>query len=460
MEPEIRYARTSDGLNIAYYALGSGLTLIALPPTLGSPIKEEWDVSAIRSAVESSSRFLQYVRYDPRGVGLSDAHADTFTIDSLLRDLEAVADAVSPDKQIAIWGLAQLGPLAIAYAARHPERTAKLVLWSTGPVGADMLTDSIRRLAQLGNLDWELAMESVTQALLGLRGSPDVARDFAAMHRSISPAGRDAYLRFETDVLKWDVTDLLPDVRCPTLVMHPSGSRFYPVIERTADGGRHPGSPTPAHRHELDARHSRRAPDQRRVPPRPAADDGRAPSATSMVVVLFVDVVNSTGLTEEWGDAAFRERSAELDRTLRGAIERANGRVVEGKTLGDGVLATFLSANDALAAARHCAAAGNDAGLPLHLGLHAGDVIREARQRVRRRRERRSPRLRPLGTERDARVSHTVRDLARTSSNVTFEDRGEHELKGVSDAVRVFAASGGGGRESNPPDGDRPSQPL
>ena len=57
-------------------------------------------------------------------------------------------------------------------------------------------------------------------------------------------------------------------------------------------------------------------------------------------------------------------------------------------------------------------------------------------------------------------VSHTVRDLARTSSNVTFEDRGEHELKGVSDRVRVFAVYGGGGRESNPPDGDRPSQPL
>ena len=81
----------------------------------------------------------------------------------------------------------------------------------------------------------------------------------------------------------------------------------------------------------------------------------RPRSATSMVVVLFVDIVNSTGLTEQWGDAEFRTRSGELDRTLRAVIERANGRVVEGKTLGDGVLATFLSANDALAAARHCA---------------------------------------------------------------------------------------------------------
>ncbi len=99
MEPEIRYARTSDGLNIAYYAMGEGLTLIVPPPRSAQPIREEWNVPAMRSAAEFSSRSLQYVRYDPRGVGLSDPHMPiTFTIDVLLRDLEAVADAVSPDE--------------------------------------------------------------------------------------------------------------------------------------------------------------------------------------------------------------------------------------------------------------------------------------------------------------------------------------------------------------------------
>ena len=62
-------------------------------------------------------------------------------------------------------------------------------------------------------------------------------------------------------------------------------------------------------------------------------------------MVLFADIVNSTGLTEEWGDNVFRKPHA-LDGALRSVIERANGRTVEGKTLGDGVLATFLSAND------------------------------------------------------------------------------------------------------------------
>ena len=306
MEPEIRYARTSDGLSIAYCAMGRGLTLIVAPPTPGQTIETEWNVPARRSAAELSSRFLQYVRYDPRGVGASEAYAGTFTIDVLLRDLEAVADAVSPDEQIAIVASGPSGPIAIAYAARHPERLAKLVLWSTAPVGSDMDTDSFRRLKQLGGLDWDLAMESVSQAVSNF-DDPQIAREFAAMFRSLTPAGRQTYLRFEADLLTWDVTSLLPAVQCPTLVMHPSGSRINPVANarRLAAGipGRGCSSSTrvprsPPTRTCFGSAASSSSDNSRRGLARQ--------SATSMVVVLFVDIVNSTGLTEQWGDAAFR----------------------------------------------------------------------------------------------------------------------------------------------------------
>jgi class 3 adenylate cyclase/pimeloyl-ACP methyl ester carboxylesterase len=441
VEPEIRYARTSDGLSIAYYAMGEGLTLIMLPPGLGTPINEEWNVPRLRSRAQVWSRSLQYVRYDPRGVGLSDAHADPFTIDALVRDLEAVADAVSPGDQIAIWAPGALGPIAVSYAARHPERVAKLVLWSTGPGGADMRSESITRLTQqLGRLDWDLMMESVTAAV-GNFEEDQSARDMAVMYRSISPAGRDAFLRFATDCLTWDVTDLLPAVQCPTLVMHPSGSRVIPVTNARRMAAGIPG----ARLQLIETSSSFIPPDAVRLGSEFLLGQETVPvlprSATSMVVVLFADIVNSTGLTEQWGDAEFRTRSGELDRTLRAVIERADGRVVEGKTLGDGVLATFPSANDALAAARQCAAAGNDAGLPLHLGLHAGDVIREGGNvyggavNV-------AARVSALSEPGEVLVSNTVRDLARTSAGVTFEDRGEHDLKGVSDPVRVFAVRG------------------
>jgi adenylate cyclase len=105
------------------------------------------------------------------------------------------------------------------------------------------------------------------------------------------------------------------------------------------------------------------------------------------------------------------------------------------------VLATFLSANDALAAARRCARAGEEAGLPLHLGLHAGDVIREEGNVFGGAVNVAAP-VSALSAPSEILVSQTVRDLARTSSGVTFADRGEQDLKGVTDSVRVFAVAG------------------
>ncbi len=239
------------------------------------------------------------------------------------------------------------------------------------------MTPSIKQLSELASVDWDLAMEASTLAISNFE-DPVVARSFAAMSRAISPSGRDAYVRFERDSIQWDVKNLLAEVRCPTLVMHPALSQYISV-----DNARGLAAGiADARLHLVDTASSlANHPDilrlsgeflfeQRLTAP-------RSRSSTSTVVVLFADIVNSTGLTEEWGDNVFRERAQALDGALRSVIERANGRTVEGKTLGDGVLATFLSANDALAAARRCARAGDEAGLPLHLGLHAGDVIRE-----------------------------------------------------------------------------------
>jgi class 3 adenylate cyclase len=104
----------------------------------------------------------------------------------------------------------------------------------------------------------------------------------------------------------------------------------------------------------------------------------RSPELPSgMTAILFADIADSTALTERLGDAAFRAKARDLDSALRAVIRNHAGTAIEGKLLGDGVLAVFTSARQAIEAALACASAGNDAGLPLHLGLHAGDVIRE-----------------------------------------------------------------------------------
>jgi class 3 adenylate cyclase len=157
-----------------------------------------------------------------------------------------------------------------------------------------------------------------------------------------------------------------------------------------------------------------------------------------MAVILFADIADSTALTERLGDAAFREKARTLDDALRAAVRDHGGSVIDAKTLGDGILATFPAASQAIAAALACASTGSAQGLPLHVGLHAGDVIRES-DNVFGGAVNIAARISSLAQPGEVLVSDVVRAVGRTSAGVGFEDRGEQALKGIDDPVRVFA---------------------
>jgi len=162
-----------------------------------------------------------------------------------------------------------------------------------------------------------------------------------------------------------------------------------------------------------------------------------APAAAGMTAILFADIVDSTAQTERMGDTGFRAKARDLDASLRSIIAESGGTTIDAKTLGDGVLATFPAASQAIDAALACRDAGSHAGLPLHLGIHAGDVIRE-RDNIYGGAVNIASRISGLSAPGEVLVSRTVRDLARTSAGVAFEDRGEHALKGVAEPVQVF----------------------
>jgi class 3 adenylate cyclase len=155
-------------------------------------------------------------------------------------------------------------------------------------------------------------------------------------------------------------------------------------------------------------------------------------------IILFADIADSTALTERLGDAAFRERARRLDAALREAVRACDGRPIDGRLLGDGMLAVFSSARRAIDGALRCGLAGEAEDLPLHLGLHAGDVIREEAN-VFGGAVNLAARVSALAAPGEVLVSSTVRDLARTSAGVTFNDRGEHQLKGIAEPVRVWS---------------------
>ena len=160
-----------------------------------------------------------------------------------------------------------------------------------------------------------------------------------------------------------------------------------------------------------------------------------------MTAILFLDIADSTALTTKVGDAAYLKRERELDVALRKAISEAGGTAVEGKVLGDGVMAVFTSARQAIDAALRCRAAGDEAELSLHLGIHAGDVVHEGNN-VHGGAVQLASRVQSVAAPGEILVSDIVRGLARTSAGVSFEDRGEHELKGIAERQRLFAVIG------------------
>jgi adenylate cyclase len=166
------------------------------------------------------------------------------------------------------------------------------------------------------------------------------------------------------------------------------------------------------------------------------AKEAEVPSGTA--IILFADIADSTALTERLGDAAFRAKSRELDSALRNIIREHSGSAIEGKTLGDGVLAVFQSARQAITCAATCHSAAAELSLELHVGVHAGDVIRES-DNVFGGAVNIAARVASASAAGETLVSQTVRDLARTSAGVSFQDRGEQALKGIDDPVRLFA---------------------
>jgi adenylate cyclase len=122
---------------------------------------------------------------------------------------------------------------------------------------------------------------------------------------------------------------------------------------------------------------------------------------------------------------------------MRTAMRESGGTPVEGKVLGDGVMGVFTSASQAIDAARRCIELSAESELQLHVGLHAGDVIHE-KGNVYGGAVNIASRVCGLSAPGEVLVSGTVRELARTSAGVEFEDRGEQALKGIDDAVRVY----------------------
>jgi pimeloyl-ACP methyl ester carboxylesterase/DNA-binding SARP family transcriptional activator len=221
LSSDVQFCRTSDGVRIAYAAVGDGPPLVwaahCLAFSVKSPIWRHW--------TEEFAKDHTFVHYDERGSGLSDWNNVTFSVDSFVCDLEAVVDALGLDR-FALIGSSKGGPTAIAYAARHPERVSHLVLYGTFAEGWRMRGDSAeieRREAiiTLTRQGWAQDNPAFRQILTFLLLPDATLEEMGWLNdlQRISASAENA-ARLQQSIGEFDLLNLLPDITAPTLVLH------------------------------------------------------------------------------------------------------------------------------------------------------------------------------------------------------------------------------------------------
>jgi len=226
MEPSLRYARTSDGVAIAYTLTGDGPALVWLPPVPLSNVFGQWRVPRFRDAYQRLGEHLRLVIYDGRGTGHSQRDVDDFSLEAMLRDLDAVVDHAELET-FALLGYYSSAVTAIAYAARHPERVTRLVLFG----GTMRLLDAMsppesQALVTLIDRDWDLFVDSAARAWMGWSIGEEGRLVADAFRTATTPIAARAMIEAARYM---DVSADVEAVHVPALVVHRQGEREIPL---------------------------------------------------------------------------------------------------------------------------------------------------------------------------------------------------------------------------------------
>jgi pimeloyl-ACP methyl ester carboxylesterase/DNA-binding CsgD family transcriptional regulator len=234
---QIRFARSRDGVRLAYACSGHGEPVVIKAATWLSHLKVDWDSPVWSHLLHAISARSTFVRYDERGCGLSDWHVADLSFASWVDDLETVVDDIGATS-FALLGISQGAAVAIAYAVRYPERVTHLVLHGGYARGRLVRSDTPRQreeaemMSRMAELGWGKEDPSFRQFFTSQfipGGTADQHRWFNDMERvSTSPENAARFMQAFNTI---DVTSLLPKVRCPTLVLHSERDVRVPFSE-------------------------------------------------------------------------------------------------------------------------------------------------------------------------------------------------------------------------------------
>ncbi len=438
MTAPIRYARSGD-VSIAYQVTGDGPLDVVLVPGFFSHLEIDWEHPGSARVFDRLGSFSRLIRFDKRGTGLSDRAVGLPDLATRMDDVRAVMDAVGSESA-ALFGYSEGGPLSVLFAASYPERARALVLYGVyakrrdpdddypwAPTREERLRDAIALEATWGE---EFDLSTIAP-------NADASMTTWLQRRgraSLSPAGARDLILMNSQV---DVRALLSSVQCPTLVLHRTGD-----LDAQIDEGRYLAARIPG------ARFVELAGDDHVpfVEPDQVLDEveefltGVRPAPVSdrvLATVLFTDLVGSTERATELGDAAWAALLAEHNRVVRRELARFDGEEID--TAGDGFFALFDGPARAIRCGLALRRALGELGLEVRAGVHTGEIERPHGDKPHGIAVHVGARIMSVGRAGDVLVSATTHDLV-AGSGLEFEDRGEHVLKGVEGARRVFAA--------------------
>src|SRR5262245_38783072 len=235
-DQHIRFCTASDGVSLAYATSGEGPPLVKAANWL-SHLEYDWKTPIWRHWITELSRDHTFIRYDERGCGLSDWNIEEYSLDAWVRDLETVVDAANIDR-FPLLGISQGGPIAIAYASRHPDRVSQLILYGSYAAGLrkrrlakEQLeeADVFLRLIHMGWGKEHAAFRQVFTSLFMPEATAEQAGWFNELQRvSCSPENA---ARLLTGFFELDVTNLASQLNVPTLVLHATGDLRIPFSE-------------------------------------------------------------------------------------------------------------------------------------------------------------------------------------------------------------------------------------
>jgi class 3 adenylate cyclase/pimeloyl-ACP methyl ester carboxylesterase len=443
VEPRIQYAKTSDGVSIAYTVFGDGPPLMIPPSLTASHLQMEWAMPARRAAFERLSTRATLVHYDPRGVGMSRGAEADYSLEAASRDLEAVAEAAGVDR-FAIYARLQMGDLPIAYAARNPEKITHLILYrlyqgATTSLGRRLTPFAVAMAPQ----DWDL-FANVFSRLATDWDSPDAAPLAALIKDSQTPEG---FLAAWQAIGAGDPFKYAGEIRIPTLILHPmsdvaagEAARDLAAIIPDARVAGIPGDSFAGYANYPNAAGIDVIHDFIGAPPGHEQALSEASHDTGAFrTILFTDIVAHTSMMERLGDEAGRDVLRDHERIIRRALAEHGGSEI--KTIGDSFMASFSSAQRAVECAialqrafatteirgeRLRVRSGVNAGEPIHEGddLFGASVILAARAKE-------------TAAEGEIVVTDVVRQLV-TGKGFLFAERGSVALRGFEEPVRLF----------------------